>query len=164
MTESLCRRCAALGGTCCRGTQVFVTCGDVERIAAVTGSGDFWEMASADDGEFAAGRVLDSVWGRVFGVDGRRRVLRHGVGRGCFFLTPDGCSLSLAVRPLLCRLYPFDYNETTIKGVYGPLCPEPERGNGALLLASLAMNRDVAEEWRCALYEEIRREFPDRRP
>ncbi len=104
---------------------------------------------------------MDPAWGRVFGPDGRVRVIRRGEGRECVFLTPAGCSLSLATRPLVCRLYPFDYNETAIKGVYGPLCPEPERGNGPLLLALLAMGRDEAEGWRRALYEEIRREFPE---
>lgn len=158
-SESLCARCAALGKTCCQETQVFLTYGDVERITAAVGARDFWERAAPDAEAFAAGAALDPEWGGMVGADGKRRVIRHAADGKCCFLTATGCELSLETRPLVCRLYPFDYNGTTIKGVYGHLCPEAEAASGPLLLALLGMNRDAGERWRQLLYAEMAEEF-----
>ena len=76
------------------------------------------------------------------------------------FLGEKGCRLKEDERPMVCRLYPFEYNEKTIKGVTPHHCPEPQRDNHALMLALLGMNRDRAEEWRHTLYQEILEEFP----
>lgn len=160
--QSLCARCAELGRTCCQGTQIFLTLGDLERIAPAMPGECFWERAVPVEDNYRPDFEYDAVWSRIFGPDGGRRVLRHRSGGDCHFLTAAGCRLPARIRPLVCRLYPFDYNHTAIKGVYGHLCPEA--GNGPLLLAMLGMNRDEAEEWRRQLYQEICREFPDAGP
>lgn len=157
---SLCARCAASGRTCCQDTQIFLSRGDVRRVSAETPGEEFWEHAAPADENYEPDFTFDAVWGRIFGPDGRRRVLRHRNGGDCWFLTATGCRLSLEARPLVCRLYPFDYNETSIKGVYGHICPEPEQSNTPMLLALLAMNRCEAENWRRMLYAEIAEEFP----
>ena len=159
--ETLCARCAASGATCCQGRRVFLTGNDVKRIAEASGFGDFSVSAGSDEEERREIDRLDPVFARVFDTEGKRRVLRHAAGtEDCVFLGANGCGLALEVRPLLCRLYPYDYDAATIKGVYAHLCPEPERSFPALLLALLGMNRDAAEQWRKQLYEEIVDEFP----
>lgn len=155
--QTLCARCAGEGRTCCQGTAIFLTGGDVERIGAVC-SDDFWEMRKIDSSEYEGFLQYDAVWGRIF-AKGEVRIIRHRDGGDCMFLGVDGCVLELGERPLVCRLYPYDYNETTLKGVHGHLCPLPEGGNGALLLALLGMNREEGEGWRGLLYEEISREY-----
>lgn len=157
--QSLCARCAASGETCCQGRRVFLTAGDVERIAEAAGFGDFHISAGSDGEERRLIGELDPVFARVFDADGKRRVLRHAKGtRDCLFLRNNGCALSPETRPLLCRLYPYEYDASTIKGVHPHLCPGPERSFPPLLLALLGMNRDAAESWRRQLYAEIEAE------
>lgn len=153
--NDICLRCAATGKTCCEIAHIPVTAGDVRRIAGAVGNdGDFHEMRPPPD-DVAAMAEFDALWPRIMDPTGRVRVLRHRPGGGCRFLGPSGCVLAMEIRPLVCRLYPFDYNDKTIKGVFAPLCPYPERKNAPLLLALLGMNRDKAEEWRTSLYAEI---------
>ena len=161
-TQFICARCAGLGKTCCQNSQVFMTRSDAGRIRAVVGNEPFSEYLSPGE-TYVPDFEADPVWARIFGPDGRRRILAHRENGDCCFLTPSGCRLPLTVRPLVCRLYPFDYNETTIKGVHPHFCPPPERDNPSLILALLAMNRDEAEAWRRMLYQEILEEFPDTR-
>ena len=159
---SLCARCASRGETCCRNSQVFLTLGDVRRIGRAAGSAAvFFEEAPAIDPAYRAGDEIDPVWNRIFDREGRRRILVFRPESGCFFLSAGGCRLPPEIRPLVCRLYPYDYNHVAIKGVYGHRCPEPERNSPALILALLSMNRETAECWRQTLYAEIREEFPD---
>ncbi|MCD7897926.1 MAG: YkgJ family cysteine cluster protein [Planctomycetaceae bacterium] len=155
--DSLCRRCARTGPTCCQRTQVYVTGGDIARIAAATGLIDFHETVPPADPSGGGTLHLDAAWAGTFSEAGST-VLAHAGNGDCVVLVPDGCRLPLAVRPLVCRLYPFDYNEDCIKGVFAPLCPAPERDAPALLLAELAMNRSAAEAWRRRLYDELREE------
>ncbi|MDR2392001.1 MAG: YkgJ family cysteine cluster protein [Planctomycetota bacterium] len=160
--SSLCARCAGLGETCCQNSQVFLTVGDVRRIArAINAASGFFEEVAAADPNYLTGDGIDPVWNRIFDRKGYRRILAFQAEGKCFFLGTNGCRLSLEIRPLVCRLYPYDYNHIAIKGVYGHRCPEPERNSPALILACLSMNREKAESWRQKLYAEIREEFPD---
>lgn len=157
----MCALCAAKGGGCCRNTRVFLTRGDVERVERAVGEKDFWERLDVRVDAHATGLMHDPAWERIFSGQGGWRALRHVSGTGdCRFLTTGGCSLPVEARPLICRLYPFDYNDVAIKGVYGHLCPEPFRDNPALLLAMLGMGREEAERLRAKLYRELAAEFP----
>lgn len=159
--EHLCARCAKAGKTCCQKTEIFLTIGDVNRIRSSGVSDQFWEYAAPTDEDSQPDFSYDPVWSRIFGEGGKRRILRHREGgTDCRFLTAGGCELPLAVRPLVCRLYPFDYTATTIKGVDGHFCPSPEKDYAPLLLASLEMNHDDAEACRKQIYAEIEDEFP----
>ncbi len=159
-TEHFCAKCGRLGQTCCQRTQIFLTRGDVARLKAA-GADDIAEYAVPFDSSYTESAALDPVWGRIFGPDGRRRVIRHQAGGDCIFLGEKGCRFDVNTRPLVCRLYPFDYNQNAIKGVDAYYCPKPEADNEPLLLALLGMNRDEAEGWRKQLYAEIVEEFPD---
>lgn len=156
-TDSLCARCAASGYTCCHNTRIILTQGDLARIIAVAGD-DFYKYEAAGK---AGKRDLetDPIWAGLFASGRRLRVLRHRPDGSCHFLEANGCRLTLDARPLLCRLYPYDYTHASIKGVHALYCCEPESGDPDLLLALLGMNRDTAEQWRSDLYREIEEEL-----
>jgi Fe-S-cluster containining protein len=87
--------------------------------------------------------------------DGKRRVLRRQENGDCTFLGSAGCVLPLETRPLLCRLYPFDFNQTGIKTYLANGCPMELLQNGESLVLALDMNKKDAERWHQMLYQEI---------
>ncbi len=154
--ESICSRCSLSGRTCCQWSEIFLTKGDVERIAAVVGHNEFNEYKAIPKGIDLS---TDPVWALAFDKDLRRRILRREENGDCSFLGENGCRLSMEARPLICRLYPFEYDAERIKGVSADHCPETEKQNAPLLLALLKMNREEAEVWRAMFYKEILEEF-----
>src|SRR5438132_1701662 len=122
--EFLCVRCARHMKTCCQTCQVHVTPGDVERIALYTARHDFHEYCAPDHATYED-HDDDPAWrDSVFRPDGTRRVLKKQAGGDCTFLGPRGCTLPLEVRPLVCRIYPFEYDEGGIKDdELAPGCP-----------------------------------------
>lgn len=158
--EPLCVRCARTQRTCCQICEIYITPGDQERIAAYTGESDFHEYRRPANPEYLD-QDDDPLWAAcVFRPDGTRRVLRRTESEGCVFLGANGCRLPLEVRPLVCRLYPFDYTEQGLQGVNGTMCPTWLLAPGETLLQSLDMDAETAEAWRRQLYAEIRRELP----
>lgn len=154
--EPLCARCARCQSTCCQETEIFVTLGDIERIAQHTGERDFHEFRPVRNSVYLE-QQDDPLWERVvLRPDGTRRVVKWQENRDCRFLGPVGCRLPLDVRPLICRLYPFDYNEQGIKPQLATGCPtfllKPEES----LIQVLDMSPVRGAEWHRQLYEEIR--------
>lgn len=158
--EPLCVRCARSRQTCCQSREIYATPGDVERIHAFTGLADFTEMrrASADHLD----QDDDPSWLKyVFTPDGDRRVLKRQANGDCTFLGTAGCRLPEDVRPVVCRLYPFDYTEAGLRDSLQHDCPVHFIGGEDGLVAALDMNAERAERWRALLYEEIRLEAND---
>jgi Fe-S-cluster containining protein len=142
--------------TCCQTAEVFVTEGDKRRIAEHTGRADFWEARAPSDPSYA-GDDDDPAWMRLaFRADGTRPVLKRHANGDCTFLGPQGCTLPTDVRPLVCRMYPFDYTERGIRGVDGHRCPSWVVPPGGTLLTTLGMRREDAERWHRILYQELR--------
>src|SRR5579864_8093717 len=113
--DFLCVRCARQGKTCCQSCEVYATPADVRRIAAHTGQQDFTEFRPADDPIYV-NHADDPTWMKyVFQADGTRRVLKREAEGDCTFLGPHGCRLPLEVRPLVCRIYPYDFTEAGFK-------------------------------------------------
>jgi Fe-S-cluster containining protein len=107
---NLCAKCAQHELTCCQGTEVFVTDGDVRRIAAYVGKADFWEYRQPKDPVYTVHQPTDPHWLHyTVRPDGTRPQLKHQRSGDCTFLTSTGCALPAEVRPLICRLYPHDY-------------------------------------------------------
>lgn len=155
MEECLCVRCSRVQKTCCQTCQVYVTPGDVRRIAAYTGRQGFYHDAPPDDPQYAD-QDDDPLWSTyVFQPDGCRRILRRKPNGECEFLGPSGCQLPLAVRPLVCRLFPFDYDHRGLKPQLASGCPVHLVRPGWTLLDELHMTRAEAEEWHKQLYREI---------
>lgn len=156
--ESLCSRCAKVQKTCCQSCEIYVTPGDVRRIATETGRTDFHHMQPPVNPNYQD-QDDDPAWKEfVFNEEGARRVLKRRTDGDCTFLGPHGCTLSLEVRPLVCRLYPYQYDETGIVDEDGEYCPMHLLSPGQSLLRVLDMNLDDARRWHRQLYVEIRLE------
>jgi len=153
--EPLCMRCAQCRRTCCQLSEVYVTLGDVQRIAAHTHRSDFHDYAIPDNPVYLPDDD-DPAWrDGVFRPDGTRRVLRRRPQGDCVFLGPGGCTLPMDVRPLLCRIYPYDFDEHGLRSELAPGCPLELLRPGEGLIEALYMNRTDAEAWHEQLYEEI---------
>ncbi len=154
----ICAACAQEDKTCCQTCEVYATPADVQRIAQYTGEADFTEFVVPGAPvyyQFAD----DPIWKEaVFCDDGSRRILKRKENGDCRYLGSHGCQLPTEVRPLVCRLYPFDFNE---QGIYDKLakgCPTHLLRSGQTLLQALDMNREKAECWHAQLYREVRQE------
>jgi Fe-S-cluster containining protein len=154
-TEFLCVRCARHRKTCCQTCEIYVSPGDLQRVAAHTGRSDFSEFR-APANPLYADQDDDPPWrDQVFRPDGTRRVLRRQANGDCVFLGPHGCQLPLEVRPLVCRLYPYDYNADGILPELSPGCPLELLAPGQGLIAALDMHLADAQRWHQQLYAEI---------
>jgi Fe-S-cluster containining protein len=145
--------------TCCQSREIYLTPADRARIEAHTGRRDFARFA------VAAPEYLeqddDPEWLVIFRPDGSRRVLARREDGDCTFLGPTGCGLPLEVRPLICRLYPFDYTAAGLRDELSEGCPTQLLAPGQRLLRVLDMDRQVAEGWRAQLYAELALETTD---
>lgn len=159
--EFICVCCARHMKTCCQTSEVYATPGDVERIAEFTGRRDFNEFKPAGDPSYLE-QDDDPVWlEHVFRPDGTRRILKRRSNGDCTFLGPNGCELPLKTRPLICRLYPYDYDESGIRDELVRGCPLELLPPGQGLIDALEMNIDDARRWHRMLYKEIRFEPVD---
>ncbi|MEX2173135.1 MAG: YkgJ family cysteine cluster protein [Pirellulaceae bacterium] len=153
--DFLCIRCARHMKTCCQTTEIFVTRGDVARIAEHSGQGDFFEFRRPVNPDYAD-QDDDPAWrDNVFQADGSRRVLKKQAAGDCTFLGSAGCTLPLETRPLICRIYPYDYDAAGIQHDLAPGCPLELLRPGLTLIDELAMNRADAERWHQQLYAEL---------
>ncbi|MFH0945009.1 MAG: YkgJ family cysteine cluster protein [Planctomycetota bacterium] len=152
--EPFCARCARHQATCCQNTDIYVTRGDVRRIEAGTGRTDFCDYRLARNPAYL-GQDDDPLWRRlVFRADGTRRVLRQTSGGDCTFLSSSGCTLPSDIRPVICRLCPFEYTAAGVTGL-APGCPTQLLRPGEDLIGILGMSRERAEELLRALYVEL---------
>lgn len=146
---------ATIGKTCCQGTEVLVTAGDRARISAAIGRDDWYELRSVDDPAYF-GQDDDPNWTRWgFLPDGTRPVVKHRDNRDCTFLGPQGCSLATEVRPLVCRLFPYEYTERGFTGL-SAMCPGHVIPPGRAILDLIGLRRPDAERWHTMLYDELR--------
>ncbi len=158
MSEHICARCAHCQKTCCQETDIYVSLGDLRRIEQFTGRADFTEFRAASDPVY---REVDGdpLWQAcVFRDDGTKRVLKHHAGGDCTFLGERGCSLPTEVRPLICRLYPFDYDAGGIRDELASGCPTHLLASDETLPQAIGMSRTDAERWHRMLYQEIQME------
>ena len=154
----LCVRCAAHQKTCCQTSEVTVTLGDVRRIAEHTGQSEICEFRQPSDPVYLS-HPDDPIWlETVIQPDGSRRVLRRRENGDCQFLGANGCTLPIEVRPLICRIYPYDYNEQGLHQRLASGCPLELLRPQESLLAALDVDRHQADAWHKQLYAEIREE------
>lgn len=157
--DCLCARCAKVKVTCCEeGREIYVTPGDVRRIQAYTGLDGFHTFRAPGDPVYLD-QSDDPAWESfVFQADGTRRILRQVDAGRCMFLGQAGCMMPVEVRPLVCRMYPYDYTEQGIKDQPAEGCPVHLLRPGEDLFVSMSMNLEDARRWHRQLYEEIRLE------
>jgi Fe-S-cluster containining protein len=137
-----------------------LTCGDIDRIHQVYPVPDFYELARlTPDYEDGGG---DPTWNPAILDDtGRRRIVRQKENGRCFFLTDVGCSLPSDVRPLLCRIFPYDFREYGLCGISAS-CPVASESQWLHILEDSEMKYSNARKWVVQLYEEIKAEQLDR--
>lgn len=166
MSDHLCARCARHQKTCCQSREIYATPGDVRRIRDYIDGSDFYAYRVPSNPEYLD-QDDDPAWrDNVFRADQSRRTLNKQPNGDCTFLGPVGCTLPTNVRPLVCRIYPYDYDERGIGEELAEGCPTQLMTAGETLLGCLDMNRLVADEWHRQLYTEIREEptHPERDP
>lgn len=156
--DFLCVRCARRRKTCCQVSEIFVTVQDVQRIEEYSQQRDFYGFRRPDNEEYAD-QDDDPTWrDHVFRADGSRRVLNRRPNGDCTFLGEAGCALPYHVRPLVCRLYPFEYTASGLSGELSNGCPTELLPTGQGLINALEMDVVMAEAWRDQLYREIQQE------
>ena len=157
MTEKhLCSRCAAQGLTCCQGKDrdIYITIGDVKRIKSVLGLENFYEFRKPTELSYLDDD--DPVWAsNVFRSDHSRRVLKRDLEGDCFFLRKAGCTLPSSVRPLVCRLHPFEYDACGLHDELAEGCPINLLNREQTVIQALGLNKEEASLWHQTLYNEI---------
>jgi Fe-S-cluster containining protein len=154
--QHICSICAAQAQTCCQGQgrDIYITRGDLKRIKAFCGQEYFYEFRKPIVAAYLDHD--DPFWlSWVFRPDSSRRVLKQNSKADCIFLSSNGCILPIHIRPLVCRLFPYEYNEY---GFYDELaidCPMCRIKGEQAVIHSLGMNKKDADAWRKLLYNEI---------
>jgi Fe-S-cluster containining protein len=151
--ETICLACSQNGTSCCQGTQIFLTNGDVLRIAQFLNAYNFFTTEMADAVYLDPGD--DAQWlSLTIRPDGKRRVLKRTAARSCRMLGSNGCILPMSVRPLICRLHPYTYKADGISGV-DPACPISREREVPAVLEQLGMAIAEARKWHELLYFEL---------
>lgn len=157
-----CAKCATIQKTCCQQAEIVLTVGDVGRIEAYAGRSrdEFSEYRAPSDPGYTEQDPDDPNWlSYTIRPDGTRHVLQRQSNGDCTFLGDKGCILPTEVRPLVCRLYPYSYNERGITGSDEEYCPVSQVAPpGMTMLTVLGMTQADGERWRRTLYEELRAE------
>lgn len=151
--KTLCFKCSQNGISCCKGTQICLTAGDVRRISQLLNSCNFFTTEMPDPVYLDQGD--DPAWVMLtIRPDGQRCVLKRTVDKSCIMLGENGCLLPMAVRPLICRLHPYTYTEAGISGV-DPACPISRERDFSAVLEKLGMTMNEARRWHELLYCEL---------
>ena len=157
--KNICGECARSRGlSCCESVEIYVTPGDIKRISSFTNSTEFY-VAAAMKGIY---RNCDPAWkDLILDANRRRNIIRLTKNGQCVFLKKEGCQLPMTVKPLLCRLHPYDFNEQGITGIYR-YCPIAKLPNGEDVLRDMGMSSKMVKKWHATLYRELRAGKQDR--
>ena len=156
--EILCARCACVQKTCCQDSEIYVTRQDVGRIQQHQQCDEFYEYNMPTDPVYL-NEHDDPIWmENAFQPDGSRRVLKKQANGDCTFLSSTGCVLPLEVRPLVCRLYPYDYKADGLKSEPASGCPRQLLQNNQSVFDAVGANLEDARRWHAMLYQELLQE------
>ena len=153
MIKSICALCAINGKSCCQGTQICLTSGDVRRISQYLADDGFAIIENADPGYTDPGDEPGWI-ALTIRPDGTRRVLMRTENQICIMLGKAGCRLPMHVRPLVCRLHPYVFTETGISGI-DQCCLIAKEADWTGVLQQLGMTMDDACQWHRLLYCEL---------
>lgn len=161
---SICAQCAKIQRTCCEQTNVEValTEKDLVRIALQTGRSDFYQRQAVRSDQLDVyenpARHSDNVAVYIMGLfdqDGCRPILKKQPDGSCVFVSATGCTLPVASRPLLCRIYPYDWNDARELWVNADYCPKALFCDETDLLLQVADPIEVARALVDQLYDEL---------
>jgi hypothetical protein len=165
---SKCIECAKLQITCCEDfrSEIGVTRGDIRRILEYTGRNDFYHlMPVLEENKTILENPCNIVKGSekyvryFFDDQGRRNVLKKNEKNGCCFLSPDGCSLPLNTRPIMCRLYPYHWDDYGNIEITGLGCPKSLFKDEQEMRAELCLPEIEAKKLIAVFYDEIMNQF-----
>ena len=160
----ICKQCSKRQLTCCQDSDIFITLGDIKRISKyildthILSNTDFYEDREAGEAYIKAVKdnPKDIIWNLVTINNGMRRVTKKNEG-DCIFLSTTGCLLPLEIRPLVCRIYPFDFNQSGVFISSNCACPLDLVGNDPP--AALEIKLEDAIRWHKMLYKELKDEL-----
>jgi uncharacterized protein len=148
-----CNECSKLQLTCCESTDIYVTNGDIKRISDYFGKNDFYHLSPVSEemkhyygDPCNVEEGLEIYYKYLFDEEGRRNILKRTEDNKCCFLTPNGCSLLPNAKPIVCRLYPYDWNDRKEIWIDAHYCPK-----------SLFKDEQEIKEYVCLPEEEARR-------
>jgi uncharacterized protein len=159
-----CEICARKQITCCEREHIEVplTAGDIRRIAGFTGRNDFYNLLPIRE---ELKKVYENpqnvrpggeIYVRhLFDAEGRRNVLAKRDSHSCLFLSADGCELPPDVRPLACRLYPYDWNDDAEIWIDAGYCPHGHFADEEELKSSICLPEAEARRLVELFYREI---------
>lgn len=161
---SVCAQCAGRQKTCCErpDIQIALTPGDIQRLRDHCGHAEFFERKAVEP-EFRSHYVNpenhssnDALYVKhLFDEQGRRPVLLKQADLSCLFVTPTGCSLPHSIKPLLCRIYPFDWNDQLDLWLDSAYCPPELFASEADLIARISEGEAETRELIRLFYREI---------
>lgn len=157
----ICKKCSQIIRTCCEKPTVDValTNADIERIATVTQLRDFYELRDVEGGSYSSpanySKEEEIYIMNIFKKDGRRNVLKHKNNGKCVLLGDNGCIVSFDVRPLLCRIYPYDWNDNREIWLNPTYCPKELFKDENEMVENIAVDLNTARELVDQLYNEI---------
>ena len=118
LTSTICRVCIIFSGGCCvfpfmDGWKIILLPGEIQRIAEFTGEDPSYFVDNSpltqNQLEFYTGNTVeDPLWAQLFSAWTKPA----GLKGKCNFLKREGCSLPYHIKPLLCQIYPLDFNIT----------------------------------------------------
>jgi Fe-S-cluster containining protein len=150
---SICEKCAKSQKTCCQRSDIILTDGDINRINLP----DSYELRKPESYDYDQGRDLN--WDKYTLNENREmQLLKRKDNGDCTFLSEKGCALDTDTRPLICRLYPHDYNEEELFVLNPHICPKEwvEKSSDEDIMNELNVQTEKAEAWRQQLYDELK--------
>jgi len=160
---SICSNCASLQKTCCQGSDIILTDNDIKRIAPLEITekiavkiGGFYERRFPADYDY--GQDEDPNWDSyTLDSDRKMQLMKKNQHGNCVFLGDAGCKLELEMRPVICRIYPFYYNEEKILELDPYKCPSGIVINDdRWLRENLGVDKTMADQWRAQFYKELK--------
>ena len=161
---SVCEQCARLQKTCCERSDVEValTEGDIIRIRRFYKANDFYrripvppELAATYENPDHHDATVSLYVAGLFDAQGRRPILEKQADGRCLFVTGQGCVLPVEARPLLCRLYPYDWNDQRLLWIHAPYCPHEFSADEMDLVQKIGDTKEIALNLVEQLYAEL---------
>ena len=88
--------------------------------------------------------------------EGKVHTLKHKLDGNCYFLSEKGCLLPLDIRPLYCRIHPYDFVEEEITGITFVDCPVNLLSKPGDLPDVINVKYDDAKQWVKMFYRELK--------
>jgi len=144
-------RCTGCGN-CCRGTYVFITDADVQRLVDGTGQSpkDFVRFVNSDQANLEDDSAL---WVEFENGAVEAMTLRWVRGSKCMYLGPEEMCQAYEHRPVTCREHPFDV-ETTQAGKVKSLAVMGEERLGAFADVP-TLNEATGSDWKMAAWRGV---------